>query len=113
MSTETATSELPALLRGSKVVPSSGYGSNVTNEESKIPVVIVVGGAFPQSDFEQIVQACNAVRPLPIFRADVTKNTSTGGPPSAQELVDRVVKAMDEVAAGKGAGAWEPGVYFY
>lgn len=112
-STETAASELPLLLRGSKVVPSSGYGTNVTNDESKIPVAVVVGGAFPQSDFEQIIQECNAVRPLAFFRADVSKHPAGGGPPPVQMLVDRVVKAMEEAAAGKGAGAWEPGVYLY
>ncbi|RAO67375.1 uncharacterized protein BHQ10_003387 [Talaromyces amestolkiae] len=78
-STEAALSELPALLRSFEVILSSGFGSNITNEESKIPVAVVVEGAFPESEFEQmsastpVVEALLLQSVLPLYHGPSVK----------------------------------------
>lgn len=111
-SVETGASELPALLKGSKVIPSTGVGSNATNAESKIPVAVVVGGGFSPEEFDKILQACNAVKLLPFFRSD-TSRSKTPGPPPPDELKRRLLESMDEAAKGNGAGNWEAGVHLF
>ena len=64
-SVETATSEIPALLKGEAIQPSSGFGSNhgssspISGTEVK---AIIVGGGFAPEDFGAIRDAVNKVK---------------------------------------------------
>ncbi|KPI46087.1 uncharacterized protein AB675_677 [Cyphellophora attinorum] len=124
--------ELPALLRTTvgceTQPPSSGFGSNATaaSAEDRTPgsevKAVVVGGGYSPEEFEEIKGACDGVKELPFFRADVTKKRSDGqeaqggaaGPPPVEELKGRLVQALKaaDTAAGEGGG-WQPGVYLF
>lgn len=111
-----ALDELPKLLSGETVVPSSGFGSNTSKSTptsgSEIKGIII-GGGYSPDDAEQIKAACDQIKPLPIFRADTTKKRPDGvsGPPNPEELKRRVMEAF-ETAKG-GDGQWQPGVHLF
>ncbi|ETN38574.1 uncharacterized protein HMPREF1541_06611 [Cyphellophora europaea CBS 101466] len=115
-----ALSELPALLgdQTPPPTPSSGYGSNLTSA-TPIPGTavraILVGGGYSPDDFAQIKNACDAVRPLPYFRADISKPRPDGaaptGPPAPEELRRRVLEAM--AGAEREGQGWKAGVYLF
>jgi hypothetical protein len=114
-SVDDAKSELPALLKGEKVTPASGFGSNVDNSSpvsgTEVKAVIVGGGYSPE-DFDAIKAVVDEVKPLPFVRADTSKPRPAGappGPPGPAEIRERVTKALAEADA-KG---WEPGLYLF
>ena len=113
--TQSAQTELPALLKGESVTPSSGFGSNVDNSSptsgNEVKAVIVGGGYSPE-EFDAIKAAVDSVKPLPFVRADTSKPRPAGappGPPQPSEIRERVTKALGE-AKGKG---WEAGLYLF
>lgn len=112
---EAATAELPALLKGESVKPSSGFGSNVsasTPTSGTEVKGVIVGGGYSPEEFEAIKKAVDGIKALPFVRADTSKPRPAGappGPPGPSEIRERVQKALEE-AKGKG---WEAGVYLF
>lgn len=114
-SAESATTELPALLKGESVKPSSGFGSNVdasTPTSGTEVKAVIVGGGYSPEEFETIKAAVDGVKPLPFVRADTSKPRPAGappGPPPPSEIRERVLATLEE-AKGKG---WEAGLYLF
>ncbi|KAI9879113.1 MAG: hypothetical protein M1823_006873 [Watsoniomyces obsoletus] len=113
--TDDAKSELPALLKGDSVKPSSGFGSNTdaSSPTSGTEVkAVIVGGGYSPDEFEAIKSAVDGTKPLPFIRADTSKPRPAGappGPPPPSEIRERLMKALEE-AKGKG---WEAGLYLF
>ncbi len=105
-------SEIPALLRGDDVTPSSGVGSNAGGSTRSDVSLVIIGGGYSPDDVQKITAAADQVKPLAFFVADVTK-TAPGatGPPPGEVIKKRLVDTID--AEEKGEGEWAPGVYKY
>ncbi|RMZ80462.1 hypothetical protein DV737_g3039, partial [Chaetothyriales sp. CBS 132003] len=99
-SIETAETEIPALLRGEPVQPSSGFGSN---HKSPTPVsgaqvkAVIIGGGFTPQEAQAIHKLVNDAKPLPIFRADTARAPpGATGPPPLQVVQERLLRAMKD-----------------
>jgi hypothetical protein len=112
---DSATSELPALLKGESIKPSSGFGSNASASTPTSGTElkgIIIGGGYSPEEFEAIKKAVDGVKPLPFLRADTSKPRPAGappGPPPPEEIRKRVLEQL-EIAKGKG---WEAGLYLF
>ena len=74
---------------------------------------VIVGGGFSPQDFDAIKSAVDAVKPMPFFRADVSRAPpGATGPPPPEKLKERTVASMEE-ARKEGGGQWKPGVYLF
>ncbi|KAK6521793.1 hypothetical protein TWF506_001997 [Arthrobotrys conoides] len=56
LSTESVKEDLPRILRGGHVVPSSGIGSNLGRpaDAQKLPKLLLIGGGFSAEEFEDM-----------------------------------------------------------
>ncbi|KAK4947754.1 hypothetical protein LTR10_013262 [Elasticomyces elasticus] len=109
--TQAVLSEVPALLKGESVVPSSGVGSNAKGQARTDPALIILG-AFPPQELDEIKSAIEAVKPMPVFAADVTKKSpGQQGAPSIEMIQQRIVECVK--AAEQGEGKWAPGVHMF
>ncbi len=107
--TEAALSEIPALLKGDKITPSSGLGSNATGDV-RTDISLIIIGAFAPPDVQEIQSAAQGVRPIPIFLADTSKKSpGQQGPPTIEMILQRILETIN--AAEQGEGNWAPGVY--
>ncbi|ETI28821.1 hypothetical protein G647_01273 [Cladophialophora carrionii CBS 160.54] len=109
-SRDTAVSEIPALLRGETTAPSSGLGANAEGSARSDVSLIIIGGGYPKDDVQAIKEAADAVKPLPLFCADVSK-TAGSGPPPPDMIKKRIIDSIEKEE--KGEGEWAPGVYMY
>ena len=110
--TESALSEIPALLKGEKVTPSSGQGTNAAAGEgnARTDISLVVIGAFAPPDAQAITKTVEDVKPVAVFLADTTKKSpGQQGPPTIEMIQARILESIS--AAEKGDGTWAPGVY--
>ncbi|OCT46546.1 hypothetical protein CLCR_02141 [Cladophialophora carrionii] len=105
-----AVSEIPALLRGETTAPSSGLGANAEGSARSDVSLIIIGGGYPKDDVQAIKEAADAVKPLPLFCADVSK-TAGSGPPPPDMIKKRIIDSIEKEE--KGEGEWAPGVYMY
>ena len=101
MDIESAKRELPALLKGDlSILPVSGMGSNVgrVEEDRRVPMAIMCGGAIPKEEYEDLRQHINQtigreVIWLKIYPEDVIKATGrTAPPPSGPD--PRIIAAV-------------------
>ncbi|GAB7332550.1 hypothetical protein MBLNU13_g04332t1 [Cladosporium sp. NU13] len=53
-STDAVRNELPLLLQGQDIKPSSGLGSNASSSESVAPRAVVVGAGFSRSELDEM-----------------------------------------------------------
>ncbi|KAJ9496492.1 hypothetical protein LTR67_006315 [Exophiala xenobiotica] len=107
--TETALSEIPSLLKGDKITPSSGQGSNATGDV-RTDISLIIIGAFAPPDVQAIEGAAQGVKPMPIFLADTSKKSpGQQGPPTIEMIQQRILESIN--AAEEGEGNWAPGVY--
>ena len=109
-SRDTAVSEIPAVLRGETTAPSSGLGSNAEGAARSDISFIVIGGGYSHDDVQAIKSAADAVKPLPLFWADVSK-TAGSGPPTPDTIKTRIMDCVEKEE--KGEGEWAPGIYMY
>ncbi|RMD42195.1 hypothetical protein DV735_g2959, partial [Chaetothyriales sp. CBS 134920] len=113
-SVQVAESEIPALLKGEPVQPSSGFGSNYKSSNpvsgSQIKAVIV-GGGFTPEEFQTIEKIINGARPLPIFRADTSRvPPNVTGPPPIELITQRILGALKEARNGESGDLGAPPV---
>ena len=101
MNTEAATRELPLLLSGYPVVPSSGHGTLTVPsiEPPAMPHAVVVGEGFSVAAYQKIkecVRDCGA-EDIAFFRTDQAKSASVFGvkPPTREHLLESVKGALD------------------
>ena len=107
---EDATKEIPALLAGETPTPSSGLGSNAEGSSRSDVSMIIIGGGYSKDDFQAIKSAADAVKPVAIFVADVSKTVGPG-PPAPGVIKERMMESIEKEE--KGEGEWAPGMYMY
>ncbi|KIX06996.1 uncharacterized protein Z518_04972 [Rhinocladiella mackenziei CBS 650.93] len=111
-SVDSAVSEIPALLKGESVTPSSGLGSNAEGAGRSDVSLIIVGGGYSPADLEAIRSAVDAVKPLAFFVADTSKSPpGATGPPPPDVIKKRIMDCIE--GQEKGEGEFAPGVYMY
>jgi len=111
-SVDTALSEIPALLRGEAIRPSSGFGTNVKGPARNDVQLILIGGAFAEEDVSAILAAVEDVKPLAFFRTDPGKVPSgTPGRPPPEAIRTRILNCVE--AEEQPEGHWAPGVYLF
>ncbi|KAF2866637.1 hypothetical protein BDV95DRAFT_205159 [Massariosphaeria phaeospora] len=108
--------DIPRILSGAH---PTDHTSNVgTQNYSKIPVAVVVGGGFDDADFKLMRDACDGegVKTVPWLRHD--RSTLTG-PPSKEEMAafaknsaERVKKLMVDLKVGMEGGTSD-GVHLF
>ncbi|KAI1622774.1 hypothetical protein EDD37DRAFT_611182 [Exophiala viscosa] len=109
--TQAVLSEVPALLKGESVVPSSGVGSNAKGQARTDPALIILG-PFPPHELDEIKSAIETAKPMPVFVADITKRSpGQQGPPSIEMVQQRIMESIK--AADQGEGKWAPGVHMF
>jgi hypothetical protein len=69
--------ELPSLLKGQTVKPSSGLGKNAESEKSQAPKAIVVGAGFSRSELGEM-RELEGAKSVPWLYPDMTKMAGTG-----------------------------------
>jgi len=106
---ESATTEIPALLKGETAKPSSGLGSNAEGASRSDVSMIIVGGGYSKDDLDAIKSAADAVKPVAVFFADVSKTVGPG-PPAPDVIKGRM---MESIEKEEKDGGWAPGVYMY
>ncbi|KAL2427228.1 hypothetical protein ABEF95_003163 [Exophiala dermatitidis] len=112
MTADAAVAEIPTLLQGNPITPSSGYGTNADHNAIKTDVkLIIVGGGWPEEERQTILKTIEANRPVPVFVADTSKTQPGAGPPSTDAIKKRILDSVE--AAEKGDGEWVPGVYSF
>ncbi|KAJ9643138.1 hypothetical protein H2204_002033 [Knufia peltigerae] len=108
--TQAALTEIPALLRGEKVIPSSGQGANATGDTPRTDVSLVVIGRFEPADSQAITEVIEQVKPLAVLIADPTKKSpGQQGPPTIEMIQARILESIG--AAESADGTLVPGVY--
>ncbi|KIW20815.1 hypothetical protein PV08_01393 [Exophiala spinifera] len=112
--TESALSEIPGLLRGEKVMASSGQGTNATAQTPfRADISLVIVGAFSPPDAQAITNAVTATTTpasVAVFVADTTKKSpGQQGPPTIEMIQARILESIN--AAEKSDGTFGPGVY--
>ncbi|KAJ9602499.1 hypothetical protein H2200_013042 [Cladophialophora chaetospira] len=107
---ETAMSEIPALLRGETITAASGLGTNAEGASRTDVSLIILGGGNSKDNVEEIKAAADAVKPLPLLWADVSK-MSGGGRPSPEGIRDRIFECLER--EGKDGGAPAPGIHMW
>lgn len=90
-----AKSELPPLLKGKRIEPASGKGSNTKTSEPKIPEAIFVGGGFSETELEEM-RAVDVLRTVPWMYPSAHKRPKTTGPPPIEMIVARAKEAFAE-----------------
>ncbi|KAK5124282.1 hypothetical protein LTR85_001985 [Meristemomyces frigidus] len=75
-STDAVHKELPMLLRGEKIKPSSGGGSNAESDETKIPKAVVVGAGFSESELDEM-RKIEGAQSLPWLYPDPLKSAAS------------------------------------
>ncbi|KIW72589.1 hypothetical protein PV04_00770 [Phialophora macrospora] len=107
---DTAVSEIPALLRGETAAPSSGLGANAEGSARSDVSLIIIGGGYSKDDVQAIKEAADAVKPLPLFWADISK-TAGSGPPAPDMIKKRIIDSIEKEESADGE--WAPGIYMY
>ena len=94
-STSAVHQELPPLLSGSTIRPSSGVGSNAESDEVKIPRAIVVGAGFSRSELDEMRQIEGA-QDLPWLYPDPLKSAASmlSGPFLMSVIVKRAKSCL-------------------
>ena len=105
---EIALTEIPALLKGEKLSSwDLDLGVNPNEYEAK---AVLMGGAFSAEDCEKIMKSCDAIRPMPYSRADISKHPGGAfGPPTTDILAARAVESLEEIKMKD----WTPGLYWF
>lgn len=91
---EDAQSEIPRLIRGEHLIPSSGLGSNVdTTNQGRLAKAVLVGGKFSPEDIEAVRQSEEARR-IPWLRADLSNVPPEGWPPAPEHAAERMIACL-------------------
>lgn len=114
LSVESGISDIPALLASK--TPSNASDNFGSQNYSKRPLAVAVGGGFSDDMFDQMKDACKDV-PEPVWlRVDTSKMEGPPAPGMAETygaaIADRLKKRVKELGIGKEGGASE-GVYFF
>ncbi|KIX93361.1 uncharacterized protein Z520_11004 [Fonsecaea multimorphosa CBS 102226] len=108
---DTAVSEIPTLLKGDIISPSSGLGANAQGSGRSDISFIIIGGGFSPEDVQAIKSAADGVKPVAFFCADTSKTPAGAGPPPGEMIKKRMMDAIEKEE--EGDGKWAPGVYMY
>lgn len=93
--------ELPAVLKGGNVKPSTGFGSNAQAAKSMPFRAIVVGGGFVLSEVEEM--RTNDVLGATVMLYPSVRNISNGGgPPAMEDVIARVRKTFNKIGLVPG-----------
>ncbi|RMZ79145.1 hypothetical protein DV738_g3512, partial [Chaetothyriales sp. CBS 135597] len=113
-SVEAAESEIPALLKGEPVQPSSGFGSNYKSSNpvsGSLIKAVIVGGGFTPEEFQTVEKIVNDARPLPIFRADTSRAPPNAtGPPPTDVITGRILRALKDARNAESGDLGAPPV---
>nr|OQO30552.1 hypothetical protein B0A51_01178 [Rachicladosporium sp. CCFEE 5018] len=98
--------ELPALLKGQSIKPSSGLGSNCHSEKSQAPRAIIVGAGFSRSELDEM-RKFEGCKDIPWLYPDPTKMAGTGfralfGGDFMTSVVNRAKSTMREHGLEEG-----------
>ncbi|RMX89504.1 hypothetical protein D0869_00824 [Hortaea werneckii] len=108
--------QLPALLKGEPIKPASGVGTNADNPSTQIPLAMVVGKGFSESELEEM-RKLEGADTLPWLYPDPLKSmASTLSGPFLLDAIAKRTKAClgaHGVAEGKDVGREERGKVYY
>lgn len=90
-----AISELVPLLKGERLEPCSGKGTNTKTSDPKIPKAIFVGGGFSDTELQEM-RAVEILRTVPWMYPPAHKRPKTTGPPPMEMIIARVKEAFAE-----------------
>ena len=93
---ESALHELPALLRGENVKPSSGVGSNLDSSAPKPPKALFVGGGWTGAAIEQMRGVDTVMTSIPYVHPGATFQAAQSGPPPMEKIIAGVKKVFAE-----------------
>ncbi|EXJ79310.1 hypothetical protein A1O3_08812 [Capronia epimyces CBS 606.96] len=106
---DAAVSEIPGLLKGNVITPSSGLGTNAEGSNRSDVSLIIVGGGYSPEEVEAIRKAVDSVKAMPFFIADTSKTPPGTGPPSTDAIKKRIMDSVE--AQEKEHGKLVPGLY--
>ncbi|RMY34686.1 hypothetical protein D0865_14116 [Hortaea werneckii] len=108
--------QLPALLKGEPIQPASGVGTNVDTPSTQIPLAMVVGRGFSESELEEM-RTLQGADTLPWLYPDPLKSmASTLSGPFLLDAIAKRTKAClgsHGVAEGKDVTREEMGKVWY
>jgi hypothetical protein len=97
LSLEAGKSEIPVILQGRKP-PPSGIENLGTQNYSRKPAAVVLGGGYDDNDVAELRDACNGEFNVPWLRPDLSKATPPLGPAYGKAMVERVKSCLKTLA---------------
>ncbi|KAI8940785.1 hypothetical protein NX059_002051 [Plenodomus lindquistii] len=116
LSVSSGISDIPLLLSSQPLPPDSSRDNLGSQNYTKPPIAIALGGGFNDESFEQIKDACKDAPGTIWLRADISGMT---GPPKPDEMAkygqstaERLEKKFAELKVGQEGGV-EEGVFWF
>lgn len=82
--------ELPALASGDlSIKPASGLGTNATSGTPQVPKALLVSGAAPQEEYEELQRV---IKDIPIVRVTREDVAAAGGSGPDPALIAKLLK---------------------
>ncbi|RMZ14843.1 hypothetical protein D0862_01929 [Hortaea werneckii] len=115
-STTEVRNQLPALLKGQSIRPASGVGTNADSPSTQVPLAMVVGRGFSESELQEM-RTLEEAHTLPWLYPDPLKSMAStlSGPFLLDAIAKRTKTCLGAhgVAEGKNVASEEKGKVWY